>query len=188
MPGRGKGSWALGYLSARLARRQPDAENFMQRRQLLIYTSGTLAALAVPGLARAHHGWGSFDATQPIYLEGRAAAVVGGNPHTELDLVLADKLALPADLAQRTLPAQTASVDGRDILGRARLPRRNERQWHIELAPLSRLQAWKVAEIKPGDTLAVVGYTFAEEKGRAVLRAEFLFSGGGVYGLRSSPA
>ena len=160
----------------------------MLRRHFLMHSAGASAALALPGLASAHHGWGSFDATQPIYLEGRAAAVLWGNPHTELDLLLPDKLLLPTDLAQRVLPAQTASLDGRDILGRARLPRRSERQWHIELAPLSRLQAWKVAEIKPGDAVAVVGYTFAEEKGRAVLRAEFLFSGGGVYGLRSSPA
>ena len=160
----------------------------MLRRHFLMHTAGASAALVLPGLASAHHGWGSFDATQPIYLEGRAAAVLWGNPHTELDLLLPDKLLLPTDLAQRVLPAQTASLDGRDILGRARLPRRSERQWHIELAPLSRLQAWKVTEIKPGDAVAVVGYTFAEEKGRAVLRAEFLFSGGGVYGLRSSPA
>lgn len=157
----------------------------MQRRQLL----WTAAALPLwPGLAHAHHGWGSFDATQPIYLEGKAVAVTWGNPHTELDLDLPAQLALPADLPQRTMPAQTASVDARDILARTRLPKRNDRRWHVELAPLSRLQAWKVAEIKAGDTVAVVGYTFADEKGKAVLRAEYLFSGGGTYGLRSSPA
>lgn len=157
----------------------------MQRR--LVLSAGLCLPFA-SGLARAHHGWGSFDATQPIYLEGKATAVTWGNPHTELDLELPAGLALPADLARRALPAQTASVDGPAILQRARLPRRSERQWHIELAPLSRLQAWKVAEIKPGDPLAVVGYTFADEKGKAVLRAEYLFAGGGVYGLRSSPA
>ena len=157
----------------------------MQRRRVW---SLALGLPWVPGLVRAHHGWGSFDATQPIYLEGKATAVTWGNPHTELDLELPAALALPADLTRRTLPAQTASVDGRDILARTRLPRRTDRSWHIELAPLSRLQAWKVAEIKPGDSLAVVGYTFADEKGKPVLRAEYLFAGGGVYGLRSSPA
>lgn len=157
----------------------------MQRRQLL-WLAGGLPMW--PGLVQAHHGWGSFDATQPIYLEGKAAAVTWGNPHTELDLDLPARPSLPADLAQRAMPAQTASVDARDILTRTRLPKRKDPRWHVELAPLSRLQAWKVAEIKPGDTVAVVGYTFADEKGKAVLRAEFLFSGGGIYGLRSSPA
>jgi Family of unknown function (DUF6152) len=157
----------------------------MQRRRVLTLALGLPM---VPTLVRAHHGWGSFDATQPIYLEGRATAVTWGNPHTELDLELPAKPVLPSDLAQRSVPAQTASVDARDILARTRLPRRADRSWHVELAPLSRLQAWKVAEIRPGDTLAVVGYTFADEKGKAVLRAEYLFSGGGVYGLRSSPA
>lgn len=157
----------------------------MQRR---LFLSTAACTTALPGLALAHHGWGSFDATQPIYLEGKALAVTWGNPHTELELELPEKLALPGDLAQRSMPAQTASVDARSLLQRTRLPRRSDRRWHIELAPLSRLQAWKVAEIKPGDSLAVVGYTFADEKGKALLRAEYLFSAGGVYGLRSSPA
>jgi hypothetical protein len=45
-----------------------------------------------------------------------------------------------------------------------------------------------VAEIKPGATVSVVGFTFAGEKGDAVLRAEYLFVDGKAYGLRSSPA
>ncbi len=157
----------------------------MQRRHLL--TTALCLPLA-PRLVRAHHGWGSFDATQPIYLEGKATAVTWGNPHTELDLELPSPLVLPADLASRTLPAQMASVDGPGLLARTRLPRRSDRSWRVELAPLSRLQAWKVAEIRRGDTLAVVGYTFADEKGDAVLRAEYLFIAGKTYGLRSSPA
>ena len=43
-----------------------------------------------------------------------------------------------------------------------------------------------VAEV--GDTVGVLGFTFTGEKGDAVLRAEYLFIGGQVYGLRSSPA
>jgi hypothetical protein len=34
----------------------------------------------------------------------------------------------------------------------------------------------------------VLGFTFTGEKGDAVLRAEYLFVGAQVYGLRSSPA
>jgi hypothetical protein len=34
----------------------------------------------------------------------------------------------------------------------------------------------------------VLGFTFAQEKGEAVLRAEYLFAAGKAYGLRSAPA
>ena len=44
------------------------------------------------------------------------------------------------------------------------------------------------AEIRPGQSIAVVGYTFPAEKGEAVLRVAYLFADGRVYGLRSSPA
>ena len=49
------------------------------------------------------------------------------------------------------------------------------------------MEAWKVAEIKNGQTIAAIGYTFPAEKGEAVMRVEYLFADGKVYGLRSSP-
>jgi hypothetical protein len=36
--------------------------------------------------------------------------------------------------------------------------------------------------------IAVLGFTFTNEKGEAILRAEYLFLGDQIYGLRSSPA
>ena len=154
----------------------------MQRRTLITAP----LALALP--AWAHHGWSSFDQGRPIYLEGKATKVAWRNPHVELDLELSASLKLPADLASRVLPAQTAPVDGPALLKAAQLPTRKDRRWEIELAPLSRLQAWAVAEIKPGDPLALIGFTFTGEKGAAVLRAEYLFVAGKTYGMRSSPA
>ena len=154
----------------------------MQRRSLLA------AALAAPLAARAHHGWSSFDQSRPIWLEGRATKVAWRNPHAELTLELSADPKLPADLASRKLPAQSAGVDGVALLKAAQLPTRKDRLWEIELAPLTRLNAWKVPEIKVGDALGVLGFTFTGEKGDAVLRAEYLFLGGQVYGLRSSPA
>jgi hypothetical protein len=53
---------------------------------------------------------------------------------------------------------------------------------------LTRMQAWKVDPLEPGAEVGVLGFTFKDEKGDAVLRAEYLFVGGRVYGLRSSPA
>lgn len=159
----------------------------MQRRDVL----HTGAALGLAGLgvsAHAHHGWSSFDQNRPIYLEGKAAQVQWRSPHAELTLELAQPLRLPADLAQRPVPAQTAAVDGRALLAKAVLPNRRDARWQVELAPLSRMERWQVPPIQPGTALAVLGFTFTEEKGDAILRAEYLFLDGKVYGLRSSPA
>ena len=154
----------------------------MQRRNFVAST----AVFAMP--VWAHHGWSSFDQNRPIYLEGTASKVRWANPHTELELEVAADLKLPADLATRALPAQSAGVDGPALLKAAQLPTRKDRRWQIELAPLSRMGAWQVPEIKNGDRVALLGFTFAGEKGDAVLRAEYVFVGGKAYGLRSSPA
>ncbi len=155
----------------------------MQRRQLLMLAGTGL----LPALARAHHGWSSFDQDKPLYLEGKVESVAWRNPHAELKLRTAAGLQLPADLGRRPVPAQSAGVDAARILGSARLPARKDAVWELELAPLTRMQAWGVAEVKPGQTVAAVGYTFFGEKGEAVLRVEYLFADGKAYGLRSSP-
>jgi hypothetical protein len=151
----------------------------MRRRHLLL-------ALPLPALA--HHGWSSFDQDRPIYLTGTAERVRWANPHAELLLARDVMAALPADLAQRKPPAQSAPVDGAALLARAQLPRRGDPQWEVELAPLTRMSAWGVPEIKPGQRLELLGFTFKDEAGSATLRAEFLWLDGKVYGLRSSPA
>ncbi len=159
------------------------------RRRFVLATATVVAAPLVSPLARAHHGWSGFDQDRPIYLEGRVVASRWQNPHAELTLETAPGLAVPADLARRPVPAQSANVDGSALLAKAAVPRRADRRWTIELAPLTRMSAWNVAEIKPGDRIAVVGFTTQDEKGEsAVLRVEYLFAGGKVYGLRSSPA
>jgi Family of unknown function (DUF6152) len=156
----------------------------MQRRQFVALA--TVATL--PGPALAHHGWGGFDQDKPIYLEGKADNVAWRNPHVEVMLRLTPGLALPADLAKRSVPAQSASVDAPRVLAATRLPTRKDALWELELAPLTRMEAWKVAEIKAGQALAAIGYTFPGEKGEAVMRVEYMFVDGKVYGLRSSPA
>lgn len=147
-----------------------------------------LAALAAPAFARAHHGWSSFDQDRPVWLEGEAVQVRWQNPHAELVLQVPQDLRVPSDLASRALPAQTAPVDGKALLARAQVPARKASRWEVELAPLTRLRAWQVEPIQPGTRVGVLGFTLQEEKGDPVLRAEYLFVGGRVYGLRSSPA
>ncbi len=157
----------------------------MKRRTLLAIAFAPTATVLRP--AHAHHGWSSFDQSKPIYLEGKAAKVAWRNPHAELLLEVRQPLALPANLKDRKVPAQSAAVDGPSLLANAALPTRKDRQWTIELAPLTRLDAWKVPPITDGQSLAVLGFTFTGEKGDAVLRAEYLFLGDAVYGLRSAP-
>lgn len=157
----------------------------MKRRDLVLAT--LVSPLLAPS-ARAHHGWSSFDQDRPLYLEGKVAKVRWQNPHAELDLEVSLGLKLPADLQSRQLPAQSANIDGKALLAKATLPTRKDPMWEIELAPLTRMQAWKVAEIKPGTMISVVGFGLKDEKGDAVLRAEYLFVDGKAYALRSSPA
>jgi len=158
----------------------------MLRRAFLLTASLPALGTALPALA--HHGWSSFDQTRPVYLEGRVVEVAWRNPHAEMVIELPQSLALPSGLAQRALPAQTARIDGADLLRRAVLPTRPDRRWEIELAPIFRMNQWQVPELKVGDAVAMVGFTFTGEQGEAVLRVEYLFVGDKVYGLRSSPA
>lgn len=157
------------------------------KRRYLLKTTAAWGAAGLCGSAAAHHGWSSFDQDRPVYLEGRVVKSVWQNPHAELEIDLPEGLKLPADFARRALPAQTAPVDGKALLAKAVVPTRQDKRWEVELAPLTRMQAWRIAEIKPGTSIAVLGFTLTAEKGDAVLRAEYLFVGGNTYALRSSP-
>ncbi len=157
------------------------------RRRHVVLAGLALPALSLAPAAYAHHGWSSFDTDRPLWLEGRVTQSSWRNPHVELQLEVAPGLRLPANLATRDWPAQSAGVDGRALAARTSLPRRQDRRWTIELAPLSRVEAWKLAEIKPGAAIGVLGYTFKDEKGEAILRAEYVVIDGKAYGLRSSP-
>lgn len=156
----------------------------MRRREFVFGMPLVLGA----GPVLAHHGWSSFDESRPLYLAGKAAEVRWQNPHAELILQLSQPLVLPAALKSRTAPAQSASVDAAAIFARAVLPTRRDEKWEVELSPLTRLNAWKVPEIKAGENLELVGYTFPGEKGAAIFRVEFLIRGEVVTPLRSSPA
>jgi hypothetical protein len=140
------------------------------------------------GWSWAHHGWSSFDQERPIYLEGRVVEVRWRNPHAMLVLEVQPDMRLPADLAQREWPRQSAPVDGAALLAKAALPTRKDKRWEIELAPLFRLNQWQMPQVQVGAWLSVLGFTYKDEQGAALLRAEFVFLDGKAYGMRSSPA
>lgn len=153
----------------------------MNRRRFVL---AWLALASVPVLA--HHGWSSFDQDKPLYLSGTVKSVRWQNPHVEFVLVVTPGLVKPADLPGRKAPAQSQSVDGSAVLGKAVVPAQATGEWEIELAPLSRVSAWGVSELKPGDRVEVVGYALASGDKR-VLRVEYLFAQGKAFGMRSSP-
>jgi acetyl-CoA acetyltransferase len=146
----------------------------------------TVAAASFAVAALAHHGWSSFDETKVIYLEGTVKTSKWQNPHAELVLETSGA-APPATLASAQVPAQSTAVNAASVLGSAKAPGRKDKAWTIELAPLTRMNAWNVAEIKAGEKLAVVGYTLKDEKSAPTLRVEYLVRDGKVTPLRSSP-
>ena len=138
------------------------------------------------GAASAHHGWSSFDETRPIYLEGTVKSVKWQNPHAEVMLEV-NRSEPPAALARFAIPKQSAIVDAVTVIASAKAPTRKDAVWEVEFAPITRMDAWKVAPIKAGEKIAVIGYTFKDEKGDATLRVEFLIGNGKVTPLRSAP-
>ena len=154
----------------------------MQRRSMLAVA---LMMTATPLLA--HHGWSSFNQDQPLYIEGRVKSVEWRNPHAEAVLTVGADLKLPADLAQRKMPAQSQGIDGAAIVAKAQLPAAAAGDWEIEFAPLSRMSAWNIAPLKAGDRIELIGYAGVAGKPK-LMRVEYLIVNGQAYGLRSSPA
>ena len=107
------------------------------------------------------------------------------NPHAEV-MLRVDATKLPEVIASRTVPAQQQSVDGAGILKKVQVPANAVGVWEVELAPLSRMQAWGLSQpLKVGDRIEVIGYGADENK--RLLRAEYLFINGRAYAFRSSP-
>jgi hypothetical protein len=59
----------------------------MHRRDLWLTLAGSAL---LPAAARAHHGWGSYDAQQPITLSGPVRTLAFANPHVHVDVQQAD--------------------------------------------------------------------------------------------------
>jgi hypothetical protein len=157
----------------------------MQRRHFLLALA-SLVSLPFSQRLFAHHGWSSFDETRPLYIVGTVKSIEWQNPHAEIVVTMTNDAALPADLATRSIPAQTAAVNGAKILAEATLPKKRG-DWKIELSPMNRINAWNVPRPRIGDSVAAVAYTFKDENGAALARVEYLLIGDKIFGLRSLP-
>jgi hypothetical protein len=146
-----------------------------------------IASVLVACAAFAHHGWSSYDEKAPIYLAGSVQSVAWQNPHAEL-IVVPDAQALPPGLATRVVPPQEAPVDGATVLADTTLAADLSGPWTVELAPLTRMDAWGVARIAAGARVELVGYTFPKGgSSERRMRVEFLFVDGKAYSIRSMP-
>jgi Family of unknown function (DUF6152) len=165
----------------------------MKRRDFVL-ASPALASLAAFATlatsstsALAHHGWSSFDEAKPLYFIGKVKSMKWQNPHAEVIITMASEAALPMNLAKRVAPKQSnTSVDGAKVFAAAALPKRRG-DWNLELSPMTRIEAWKIAQPKVGDTVEAIAYTYKDEKGDAVARVEYWIIGEMVYGIRSMP-
>jgi hypothetical protein len=95
---------------------------------------------------------------------------------------------MPASALSLERPKQSANIDAAAVLAKATPPTRQDKVWEVEFAPITRMQAWNMAEPKIGDRVAIIGYTFKDEKGTATLRVEFWLRDGKLIPLRSAPA
>ena len=82
-----------------------------------LFTALTLA-LVVPAMA--HHGWGSYDAENPMTIEGTIGELALENPHGEMTLTVEGEpwLVTLAPLSRMTARGATADVvkDGEAVI------------------------------------------------------------------------
>ncbi len=84
---------------------------FLLRHRTLL-AAGLILKLALTGIAGAalaHHGWGSYDSSTVLTLDGTVAEIDPNNPHGELKLKTVDKtwtvtLSPPSRMASRGKP------------------------------------------------------------------------------------
>ena len=58
----------------------------MLTRRSILALSATLPAILPAGVARAHHGWGSYDTAKAFTLTGRIVKSAFDNPHCEIEV------------------------------------------------------------------------------------------------------
>ena len=61
-------------------------------RRLLLPAAVVAAVSAVAAAALAHHGWGSYDAANPVTVAGSIQTLKFENPHAEISVKATDKV------------------------------------------------------------------------------------------------
>jgi hypothetical protein len=133
----------------------------MKIRLLLL---GGLTALGFVASAHAHHGWGAYDTSRPLYLDGTVAEVRWRNPHPEVVIEVATNppRANPANVP---VPSEMEGFGFRDVLAKAQAPERGGR-YTLDLAPIGRLASWGMsAPPRRGDRMIAVVFPSCSQPG-----------------------
>lgn len=146
-----------------------------------------LLLLSLPRPAAAHHGWSSYDTTQPLFFTGSLEQVSWQNPHAEVQLSMPAGVALPTNLADLPIPQEFEVWGGREVLRSTGVLSPSAEAWTLVLAPLARLQAWGVSEPPAvGETISGVGYLSRVTPGELRIELVILGDGRAVW-LREAP-
>ncbi|MEV6003737.1 DUF6152 family protein [Streptomyces griseomycini] len=147
------------------------------RRSRTLAALGLALALAPAAPAAAHHGWEHYDTAAPSYASGTVTDVTWGNPHPEVTLRV-ERTDVPAEWADRELPAELEEIGGRDVLEATRAYSGGSERLTLFLAPIERLAAWGLeGRVEVGERLEVVGYLDRDHADE--LRPELIVRGDG---------
>jgi hypothetical protein len=136
----------------------------MRRLQLIgvgaaIVAAGMAGAVAVSPAAFAHHGFGTYDASTPVWISGTVTEVRWANPHPQLTIELPAGVQVPADdLLARSGGGELDSVGGQGLIVAAVAPPQEPMRLTLELSPISRLQGWGVDPIPEGAVVGAIGF------------------------------
>ena len=133
----------------------------MMRRVFLAGAAGaTVSVLAsmTARLARAHHGWSSFDTSRAYYVAGTLSSVRWGYPHSGARLVV-EPAGLPANWSQRPLPPGANERDGKATMASARPYTGRHKELDLVLAGPDWMERWGLKRpLTVGEKIEAVGF------------------------------
>lgn len=149
------------------------------RSLLPIVALAGLLLVSGAGRSWAHHGWGEFDTTRPLYVAGDVTSVRWANPHPEVRVRVEAGRAVPDDLASLPIPRELEEIGGREVLRATRAYDGDRSELVLVLAPTNRLEAWGMPdELRTGERLQLVGYLNRNDQ--TELRPELLIRADGT--------
>lgn len=112
--------------------------------------------------AYAHHGWGYYDTSAPLYVVGRVTAINWRNPHPTVT-IQANQTAVPPDWKALPIPRELTDLGFDSTLSRTKALTRAE-AWTLDLAPINRLESWGMPRPPHvGDEMVAIAFPSCSE-------------------------